>query len=419
MFAGSLSAARARGSPGPSRRSSRPGPCFLSYASASPSKPSGSFTTLQSWRPPRESALSSISSDGAGRRARTHGGDDPSGHPVARIGSPSGHTGWSGRATRRGRLSRALRVRVAFAAASRRRETDVEDGVQDVFVVVHTKLASFEHRSQMTTWIYGICINVAQARRRRAHVRRELPTDPQAMPLDETQHAHIDEAYERREAEALLDGILDMLPIEQRAVFTLFELDGRTCEEIAQLCAIPSGPCIRGSVSRARRSSGRPRGSKRANASQEVEREGTATTLGGQRHLGALAIAARSGARAARARRRARACLGRGRRRDRGWRGDERGCRCRSRCRRGCRRRCGCRRERSGRGADTHQGEAARCGRTDCDGSKRGRPDGEAGGAGRDGGVRRRRSRALGPGRTCAGNEWCAPGTGTGTRCGT
>jgi RNA polymerase sigma-70 factor, ECF subfamily len=120
-------------------------------------------------------------------------------------------------------------------------ESDVEDGVQDVFVIVHAKLATFEHRSQITTWVYGICLHVAQARRRRAHVRRELPTDPRALPLDEMQVPRTDEAYERREAEHLLDSILGTLPIEQRAVFTLFELEGRSCEEIAQLCAIPIG----------------------------------------------------------------------------------------------------------------------------------------------------------------------------------
>ena len=120
-------------------------------------------------------------------------------------------------------------------------ESDVEDGVQDVFVVVHAKLGTFEHRAQLTTWIYGICIHVAQARRRRAHMRRELPTDPQDMPVDEAEGIRADDAYERREAEDMLDAILDTLPIEQRAVFTLFELEGRTCEEIAQLCAIPIG----------------------------------------------------------------------------------------------------------------------------------------------------------------------------------
>lgn len=121
-------------------------------------------------------------------------------------------------------------------------EPDVEDATQDVFVVVHAKLATFEHRAQLTTWIYGICIHVAQAKRRRAHVRRELPTEPARMPVDDaTRVVQADEAYERREAEDLLDRILDTLPIEQRAVFTLFELDGRSCEEIAELCAIPIG----------------------------------------------------------------------------------------------------------------------------------------------------------------------------------
>jgi RNA polymerase sigma-70 factor (ECF subfamily) len=120
-------------------------------------------------------------------------------------------------------------------------EADVEDGVQDVFVIVHAKLAEFEGRSRLTTWIYGICIHVAQARRRRAHVRRELPTDPETMPVDDADVVCVDDAYERREAEALLDAILDTLPIEQRAVFTLFELEGCACEEIAQLCAIPLG----------------------------------------------------------------------------------------------------------------------------------------------------------------------------------
>lgn len=130
------------------------------------------------------------------------------------------------------------------------READVEDAAQDVFVIVHAKLATFEHRSRLTTWIYGICLNVAQARRRRAHARHEMPTDPEqianamkttnvivpAMPAPEA-----GEALERREAEELLDRILDTMPIEQRAVFTLFELDGQSCEEIAVLCAIPIG----------------------------------------------------------------------------------------------------------------------------------------------------------------------------------
>jgi RNA polymerase sigma-70 factor (ECF subfamily) len=119
-------------------------------------------------------------------------------------------------------------------------EADAEDAVQDVFVVVSDKLASFEGRSSLSTWIYGICLRVAQARRRRAHVRREVATDPAELPIAEG-GADGREAAERREAEALLDAILDTMPLEQRAVFTLFELEGATSEQIAELTGAPLG----------------------------------------------------------------------------------------------------------------------------------------------------------------------------------
>lgn len=143
------------------------------------------------------------------------------------------------------RVEDVYREQFGFAWRSLRHlgvaEADVEDAAQDVFVVVHAKLATFEHRSQITTWIYGICMNVANARRRRAHVRRELPTDPAMLPVDDVRGEQAEEALERRQAEDMLDRILDTLPIEQRAVFTLFELDGRSSEEIAALCGIPLG----------------------------------------------------------------------------------------------------------------------------------------------------------------------------------
>src|SRR6185369_18089829 len=55
-------------------------------------------------------------------------------------------------------------------------EADVEDLCQEVFVVVQRKLAEFEGRSELRTWLYGICLRVAADHRRRAYVRRELPT---------------------------------------------------------------------------------------------------------------------------------------------------------------------------------------------------------------------------------------------------
>jgi len=120
------------------------------------------------------------------------------------------------------------------------RESDVADAVQDVFVVVHRKLPEFEGRSKLTTWLYGISMKVARDRRRSAYERRVRTEE---APISERPDEAVDVAAdaERNQGLAILEAILDELPIEQRAVFTLFELDQKKGEEIAELCDVPLG----------------------------------------------------------------------------------------------------------------------------------------------------------------------------------
>lgn len=120
------------------------------------------------------------------------------------------------------------------------RDSDVPDAVQDVFLVVHRRLAEFEGRSKVTTWLFGICFRVARDRRKLAHVRRRGGDDE---PLLDCADERVDVAAEaeRRQGLALLEAILDELPLEQRAVFTLFELEGMSGDDIAETLEIPLG----------------------------------------------------------------------------------------------------------------------------------------------------------------------------------
>jgi RNA polymerase sigma-70 factor (ECF subfamily) len=119
-------------------------------------------------------------------------------------------------------------------------EADIADAVQEIFLVVHRRLPNFEGRAKLTTWLFKICLRVAKDRHRRAHVRREVPqggelarwADPQADPEQET---------ERRSDLALLEAALEQLDLEQRAVFTLFEFEGMTGQDIARTLEIPLG----------------------------------------------------------------------------------------------------------------------------------------------------------------------------------
>jgi RNA polymerase sigma-70 factor (ECF subfamily) len=113
---------------------------------------------------------------------------------------------------------------------------DVEDVCQEVFVVVHRKLADFEGRSSLRTWIYGICARTASDYRRSGRVRREVVT---AAPPEAAHEGGQHDAVALRQARAVLDRILDVLDDDKRAVFVLYEIEELTMAEVAEALGCP------------------------------------------------------------------------------------------------------------------------------------------------------------------------------------
>jgi RNA polymerase sigma-70 factor, ECF subfamily len=115
-------------------------------------------------------------------------------------------------------------------------DADVEDVCQEVFLVVHRKLDTFDGRSAMRTWLYGICLRVASEYRRRPHRRREQVAETvpeQSMPATQ------DDALDRRRALDRLDAALDQLDDDKRAVFVLYEIEQLPMMEIALAAGCP------------------------------------------------------------------------------------------------------------------------------------------------------------------------------------
>lgn len=116
------------------------------------------------------------------------------------------------------------------------RESDVEDACQEVFLVVHRRLASYDGRSALRTWVYGICIRVASDFRRKVQRKREdITDDPGDQPIPAEQDTEID----RRRALAWLDGVLDTLDEEKRAVFVLHDIEQVTIADVAAAAGCP------------------------------------------------------------------------------------------------------------------------------------------------------------------------------------
>jgi RNA polymerase sigma-70 factor (ECF subfamily) len=116
-------------------------------------------------------------------------------------------------------------------------ESNIDDAVQDVFLVVHRRLGDFEARAQITTWLFGIVLRVAQSYRRSSMRRRARLTDAPAHEVEQipvTTAEGPGELLERREASQMLHKLLDELDDDKRAVLVCVELEQMTVPEAAE-----------------------------------------------------------------------------------------------------------------------------------------------------------------------------------------
>ena len=110
-------------------------------------------------------------------------------------------------------------------------ESACDDVLQDVFIVVHRKLAKFEGRAALRTWLVRILVNVVSEQRRR--FRRKDAHDELPDEVRDSRAPGPLELLARAEAVRVLAKILDELDDDQRTVFVLAELEQLPIPEIA------------------------------------------------------------------------------------------------------------------------------------------------------------------------------------------
>ncbi len=110
---------------------------------------------------------------------------------------------------------------------------ELEDALQEVFLVAHRRLPEHDAaRSLVTTWLYGIALNVTRNLMRKISRRRETR---EAASIDAQTPEGL--AQGRR----TLAWLLDTLSPEHRVVFVMFEIEGASTREIADALGVPIG----------------------------------------------------------------------------------------------------------------------------------------------------------------------------------
>jgi RNA polymerase sigma-70 factor (ECF subfamily) len=110
----------------------------------------------------------------------------------------------------------------------------IDDAVQEVWLTVHRRLPSFEGRSALKTWLFGIALNVAR-NQRRADTRRSkhMPEAPSGhSPLDPELIREGHEAWER------VQRFLATLDEQRRAIFVCNLLENLSAMETADATGV-------------------------------------------------------------------------------------------------------------------------------------------------------------------------------------
>jgi RNA polymerase sigma-70 factor (ECF subfamily) len=114
--------------------------------------------------------------------------------------------------------------------------SQTDDVVQEVFIIAYRKLAGFEGRSSLKTWLYGIALYRARLCRTQGKRGRQEELDAERHHAPDA--ARPDRRAEHAEAARVVNAILDRLDDEQREVFVLTELEELSAPEIAEVLGV-------------------------------------------------------------------------------------------------------------------------------------------------------------------------------------
>lgn len=129
--------------------------------------------------------------------------------------------------------------------------TSADDAVQDAMVAALTNLPRYRGEGTLEAWLATMVVNACRARRRgrKNDPAWNLPLEDEVLPLSA---APADECVARAQLVARLEGALEALTPEDRALFLAAEHEGRTAPELAAARGV-APTAIRARLTRIRR----------------------------------------------------------------------------------------------------------------------------------------------------------------------
>jgi RNA polymerase sigma-70 factor, ECF subfamily len=130
-----------------------------------------------------------------------------------------------------------------------RNPQDAEDAAQDVFIKAFRKLKDFKPDSSLYTWLYRIGVNTCLDHKKKS---RPEPfkdgSQAEALPSPEPSP---EQHYQSKQTGWAIQSAFNQLSKNSRAIIVLKEIEGLSCEEIAEVMDISVGT-VKSRLSRTR-----------------------------------------------------------------------------------------------------------------------------------------------------------------------
>jgi RNA polymerase sigma-70 factor, ECF subfamily len=118
------------------------------------------------------------------------------------------------------------------------RGPDLEDAAHEVFVVIHRRLGDYDPARPLRPWLFGIAYRISSERRRSDAGSLGVAAREDVLELPD--HAPSAEAMlAAEEARRRVHRALATLPLEQRAVMIMHDLEGHSAPQVAMALGVP------------------------------------------------------------------------------------------------------------------------------------------------------------------------------------
>ena len=119
--------------------------------------------------------------------------------------------------------------------------SETEDLAQEIFLVVRRKLARFDGNN-LPGWLYRITQLTVRDHRRRSWFKN-LVVRRREIDLTEVSHGgqSPERRYEQHENQRIFQGLMQQMSEKRRTTFVLFEVEGYSGQEIAEMHDVPLG----------------------------------------------------------------------------------------------------------------------------------------------------------------------------------